>query len=279
LVLPPAAPHGEPYSSLSNAYRAALERVYARPTQHSEVNAEQAKRQPPGFALNRRPCREVLNWSITIDAPDEHDRIATQCPFRNVIIKDYFEKEAALFDAGDCHGLTHISKVWDAIKTPEGHVHSNYGYMVHHLRDLGQEPHLLTPWEWAKQRLILCKDTNQAVLLFLRPRHQYETNLDQPCTTNVQFIIRNDCLHLFAHMRSNDVVYGTPYNWMYFTRMLHRMIRELRVHYPSLRVGKLVHHATSLHMYEHHATLVQSMLGSLDVPADKRGFGISSATL
>ena len=252
---------------LSRAYLDALRLVVKQKVRTSQIDERLAKRQPPNYALNRGAYREALNFSVVIDHPEETDRVTTLCAKRNLVIQQYFDKESILFDEGDCKGLTTISKVWDKIKTPKGHVHSNYGHMVFHTKDVGSrefEPDrpLVSGWEWAKERLLLCDDTNQAVIVFLRPCHQYETNLDQPCTTNIQFLMRDGELHLFSNMRSNDIVYGTPYNLMYFVRLLHRMVRELKERkYKDLKPGNIYHHVTSLHMYEKHKCVVESMLG------------------
>lgn len=252
--------------ALSKAYQEALKQVIDASIQHSVVDPILVKDQPEGYTLNRGAYREVLLFSVTIEQPSREERILTNSQRRNQVIHEYYERERKFFNDGDCKSLTKLAKTWNTIKTSDGVVHSNYGYMVFHIRDAGNAVYApgeppISQWEWAKRRLLLCKDTNQAVMLFQRPWHQYTTNLDQPCTVNVQFFIRNNQLHLVANMRSNDVVFGTPYNWMYFVHLMYRMLDELVADaYPDLTIGNLTHRATSLHMYEKHLALVKCML-------------------
>lgn len=149
-----------------------------------------------------------------------------------------------------------ISKFWSKIKNPDGSSNANYGFMVYHLKDAGNEmfstDEMRSQWEWAKSRLVKRSDTGQAYLHFNRPKDQWDGNLDQPCVMFGQFIIRNQELNMTVSMRSNDLFFGTPYNWAYFIELMYRMCDELQEVYPSLKVGTLHHFATSLHIYEKH---------------------------
>ena len=138
--------------------------------------------------------------------------------------------------------------------------------MVYHLKDCGNpqftDPEqFMSQWEWAKNRLTLSKETNQAYIHFNRPKDQWNENLDQPCCMNIQFQIRDNRVNLYVNMRSNDLVYGVPYNMMYFVKLMHRMIAELKDIYPELVIGDYYYHAASLHFYLKHTDKVQDMLG------------------
>lgn len=73
---------------------------------------------------------------------------------------------------------------------------------------------------------------------------------DKPCTVFFQFLVRDsghgyEALEMHTHMRSQDVWLGVPYDIFMFTQLQHTMAHEL-----GLPVGRYVHHATSLHIYE-----------------------------
>jgi len=70
---------------------------------------------------------------------------------------------------------------------------------------------------------------------------------DIPCTLNLQFLIRQNKLHCFCQMRSNDIWYGTPHNVMMFTFLQRAMAGWLGV-----EAGDYIHRANSLHIYEKH---------------------------
>jgi len=68
---------------------------------------------------------------------------------------------------------------------------------------------------------------------------------DIPCTISLQFLVRNGDLDLIATMRSNDAWLGLPYDMFCFCEIQVLMAAAL-----NLGVGKYVHQAGSLHVYE-----------------------------
>ena len=68
---------------------------------------------------------------------------------------------------------------------------------------------------------------------------------DIPCTTMLQFMIRNDRLVLHVTMRSNDAWWGTPHDWGQFSQLQLAMANVL-----GIEAGKYYHHAVSFHLYD-----------------------------
>ncbi len=153
---------------------------------------------------------EQTNVQLRIEHVDlDEDCPITRSAERNKIMRDYIDRETLLFDSGDDNttgNFSRLSKVWNVIKNPDGTINANYGLMVYHTRDAQQGTQ--SQWEWAKSRLLKNKDSRQAVMHFMRPSHQWDGNLDIPCTVFVQFLIRNDRLNFSSYMRANDLVYG-----------------------------------------------------------------------
>lgn len=71
---------------------------------------------------------------------------------------------------------------------------------------------------------------------------------DIPCTLSMQFLFREEALHMICTMRSNDIWYGTPHNVMMFTFLQRAMAGWLGV-----PVGNYIHRVGSMHMYKDHA--------------------------
>jgi cytidyltransferase-like protein len=214
--------------------------------------------------INRRPCYEKFDYVFTINKPDL-EIIKTNSNERNMIMEQYFKREKELFDKGDIYNLHTISTIWKKIKNPDGETNNaNYGYMVYHLKDAGNikydDGKMLSQFDYAYNRLVERKSTKQAIIQFHRPIHQFESNLDIPCNIFLQFYIINDKLHLKSHFRSNDLVYGTPYNIMYFFTIYYNMYDKLKKVYPNLEIGPYRHEATSLHIYEAHVDKVKQMI-------------------
>ena len=88
-------------------------------------------------------------------------------------------------------------------------------------------------------------DTRQALLTIHRVDDSIVKTKDPPCTITLQFTIRDEKLNMHVYMRSNDIVWGTPYDVFVFTT-----IQKVFANTLGIPVGKYYHTATSLHMYE-----------------------------
>lgn len=66
-----------------------------------------------------------------------------------------------------------------------------------------------------------------------------------PCTTTLQFHIRNDLLHMSVTMRSNDAYFGLPHDVFCFT-----MIQEMMARRLGVEVGEYMQYVGSMHFYE-----------------------------
>jgi thymidylate synthase len=97
---------------------------------------------------------------------------------------------------------------------------------------------------------ILYRDptTRRAVITIWNPKDLTHDG-DRPCTVFLQFLVRDNgfgpALELHTHMRSQDVWLGVPYDIFMFSQLQHTAAYIL-----GLPAGQLVHHATSLHIYE-----------------------------
>lgn len=66
-----------------------------------------------------------------------------------------------------------------------------------------------------------------------------------PCTCFMQFFIRNNQLHMYVSMRSNDAYLGLPHDIFAFT-----MLQEIVACSLDLEIGIYSHAVGSLHLYE-----------------------------
>lgn len=109
-------------------------------------------------------------------------------------------------------------------------------------------PRLKWQMGWCHDLLLRDPDTRQAVMTIFhsgQDHHEWPfQSLDVPCTLTIQFLLRDNLLHCIVNMRSNDLLWGTPYDIMGFTLLQHAMASWLGV-----RAGDYFHHAGSLHLY------------------------------
>lgn len=216
-----------------------------------------------GAHPNMKGSREKINYSFTTPSP-AREPVITGVSSRDDTVTRYTMQERERFDSGDITKLGEISSFWEQIRNPDGTINANYGHMIYKLIDAGNigynpDQGLVSQWQWAKSRLLLRRDTAQAVMHFNRPKDQWDGNLDQPCCMYTQFLIRGDKLHYNVNMRSNDLWFGTPYNLAYHIELMYRMRDELRPKY-ELDIGDLHYFAASLHIYNRHAQKVTEMI-------------------
>lgn len=81
------------------------------------------------------------------------------------------------------------------------------------------------------------------------------SSIDVPCVSSCQFMLRNDRLHAVLTMRSNDVIWGLPYDVFLFT-----MIQEMLACELGAELGSYCHIAGSLHLYNQHERLAERVL-------------------
>lgn len=77
-----------------------------------------------------------------------------------------------------------------------------------------------------------------------------------PCTCTLQFLVRDDRLHMFVAMRSNDAYLGLPHDIFSFT-----MLQELVARAIGAELGEYKHCAGSLHLYRKHFEAAEQYLG------------------
>ena len=83
---------------------------------------------------------------------------------------------------------------------------------------------------------------------------------DIPCTLTLQFLIREEKLHLITNMRSNDCWIGFPYDVFCFSTLQRIMAEMLGVGF-----GSYIHQSGSEHIYERHYEKANGLI-RYDVP-------------
>lgn len=86
-------------------------------------------------------------------------------------------------------------------------------------------------------------DTRQAVMTIYGVQDRHKSK-DIPCTLSFQFFIREGKLNMISHMRSNDLLWGFPYDTSGFC-----FIQEALAACLGVELGTYELHAGSLHLY------------------------------
>lgn len=97
---------------------------------------------------------------------------------------------------------------------------------------------------------------------------------DVPCNIVSHLMIRNGKLEWLQVMRSNDLMWGTPYNFIQFTTM-----QEIMAGWLGVEVGTYNHISASLHAYERHWQDVEAIdTRNYGIPVNQACLGIGSYT-
>lgn len=252
------------FGTINEAYISLVKTFFTESREHQIVNFQGSGK---GKHVNKRSRFHLRNVHVLIENPEEFKEYNVACPERSKVMNEYMKKETILFDKGEICSkkMGEISKIWKLIENPNGTINANYGYMVYHLKDAGDQKFggkMLSQWEWCQDRLSRNIHTLQAIMHFNRPKDQFIGNLDQPCTVFTQFTVENNKLNFHSFMRSNDIIYGTPYNIAYFKLLQGRMLEYLNKECGhNLEFGYIHHNVTSLHLYEDKVNIAKSIVG------------------
>lgn len=99
------------------------------------------------------------------------------------------------------------------------------------------------------------KNSRQAVIPIYNSTDVAANSKDIPCTLFMNFRVNGDQLDMVVYMRSNDAIWGLPYDVFNFTNIQKVLSRTL-----NLKQGRYIHHVSNLHVYENHFDLVNKIL-------------------
>jgi thymidylate synthase len=154
--------------------------------------------------------------------------------------------------SNDVRFIEYYAPQWKQFAEKETILGSCYGYQIFH-RDLSSGD---SQWDHLVRLLRQDPESRRAVITFASSSLALSTTAkDVACTNTLQFLIRSGRVHAFVCMRSNDAIWGLPYDVFFFT-----MLQELLACELDLDVGTYSHFAASLHLYERHFELAQRIV-------------------
>lgn len=180
--------------------------------------------------------REINNCCIIVHEP----RTSRLFFPKREISKKYAEAELEWYWSGDnrCDTIGKFAKMWLSLSDDGVTNNSAYGYIL-------QKKYPMNQIEQAIEILKHDKFSRRAILNISDPCLDKLNTKDLQCTIALQFLIRNNKLETTVYMRSNDVYFGFPYDYIYFVSIAEYIAKQLDVD-----VGTYTHHATSMHMYD-----------------------------
>lgn len=113
------------------------------------------------------------------------------------------------------------------------------------------------------------RDSRQAVLNIWRERPG--SSKDIPCTTQMQFFIRDNCLQSVVTMRSQDIVLGYTYDVFTFSMVAKAVQLLLKERGVEVGLGYLTVNVGSLHVYEDYYKRAENWIVAVDHEASTKG--------
>jgi len=87
-----------------------------------------------------------------------------------------------------------------------------------------------------------------------------DTKEEYPCTDSLSFMIRDNKLCMYTHMRSNNMVLTVCYDAFNFTMFHEYLWKVLRETYPDLELGTYYQNIVSAHYFDREQGLVDKIL-------------------
>jgi thymidylate synthase len=150
------------------------------------------------------------------------------------------------------------AKIWNDVAATDGTINSNYGWCIFSKHNGAQ-------YENCLRELLTNPESRRAVMIYNRPEMWKDYNRDGMsdfmCTFATQHMIRNGELVTIYNLRSNDFIFGF-FNDFYWACWVHtHLLNALRRRkkYSSLKSGRMIWIANSLHVYERHFSMILDM--------------------
>ena len=117
-------------------------------------------------------------------------------------------------------------------------VHGGYGPRIFDQRGHDQLENAIT-------QLRASSTSRRAVIQIFDAEDNAKRFKEVPCTTTLQFLLREGRLHLITTMRSNDAYLGLPHDVFCFT-----MLQEMVARILNVELGSYRHFVGSMHLYD-----------------------------
>jgi thymidylate synthase len=208
------------------------------------------------FGINSSPrnraTKEIIGHKFTITNP-RHRLISFKDRQQNI----FFAIGNVLWILQQSNELEHI-----VYYNPRGSMFSDdgkilrggYGKRIFDIDGVNQ-------WYQAIRELKIDPDSRRAIISIHLPQHDWHGSLDTPCTSDMQFFIRNNKLHMINHMRSQSAAMVMPYDLFLMT-----MLQELMACELGVELGMYFQFSNSFHYY-----LIEDKMIDLIISAEDYG--------
>lgn len=151
----------------------------------------------------------------------------------------------------DVEQVAHYNKQWRNYSDDGLTLNGAYGKRIFQYEENGE---IINQVEAVIEKFRQDKDSRHGTVLIFKPSDLLKQTKDVPCNNLLRFSIRNNKLQLINVVRSNDIIFGLPYDIHFFT-----LLQELVAARLGVELGNYVHIVDSLHLYEMHFGMAQDI--------------------
>lgn len=207
-------------------------------------------------------CKELTGFIYSLPP-----RVRFMCFDHRKLRLDYVKQEFLWYLRGDKRDISirHVAVMWDGLITQTGEINSNYGY---HLFNPEAGAHGRSNFGRVAAELIKDPESRRAVICILDNIRLNSDTKDYPCTAYLNFHIRDNMLHIYVRMRSQDAIYGMGNDAPFFSFVHELMWSALTHTYPELKLGYYHHSADSFHVYARHYEMLEKIIAEPFVKVD-----------
>jgi thymidylate synthase len=237
------------FSNFTEAYHDLLQDVYETP---DFISAPRGQK-----------IREKLGVSFKITNPLDRLPYVAKRDFSIA----YYIAESLWYLSGSesTTWIANYSSFWKNISDDGITANSAYGSRIFkpHRRIASSISPNWTQWQYVIEELMADPDSRRAVIHIRSPQDSILAKKDVPCTLTLQFFLRDDKVQMVTSMRSSDIILGLAYDVPAFTLFQEILSLELSSRLNrKIGVGDYMHTSNSLHVYEKHFGMAESIISS-----------------
>lgn len=202
--------------------------------------------------------KELMGYTYNLPA-----RVRFMCFDDRKLKMDYVKQEFLWYLLGEPRDLSicKAASMWAGLVNEDQTINSNYGYYIFNPKG-GFEGK--SNFERVKNTLTQDPYSRRATMVILNTDHLNSTTKDYPCTVYINFLIRDNALHMFVRMRSQDAIYGMGNDAPFFSFIHELMYWTLRNNeqkiFADLQLGNYQHSADSFHVYHRHYDMLDKIV-------------------
>jgi thymidylate synthase len=194
--------------------------------------------------------RELIGVSFCLESPKK--RCVTNSSRRWNLPLALGELCWHLSASNDLQQMVYYEKRWSEY-TDDGTTlrGSCYGHRI-----FGENKSGITQWQSLVRLFHADPSSRRGVLNLIDQSSNLDPNAkDVACASLIQFLVRGNRLDTIVYMRSNDAIWGLPYDVFFFTMLQEMLACEL-----GIELGRYYHTVGSLHLYSRHYGLAERIV-------------------